>query len=168
MKIKTESPAPYNISALPDQKATEDSIIARAAEILEKRWQDRLNQVQVTKPDIFKAWLRATYHALPYEVFGTVYMDHQHRYITHEELFRGTATHTSVYSREVVKAALAHNAVAVIFYHNHPGGDPGVSSEDVRITQVLKNALELVEVRVLDHFVASLGGTTSMVEQGLL
>jgi DNA repair protein RadC len=102
------------------------------------------------------------------EVFVALFLDTQHRVIATEELFHGTLSQTSVYPREVVKRALSHNAAAVILAHNHPSGVAEPSSADELITSVLKQALALVDVRVLDHFVVAGGQTLSFAERGLL
>lgn len=95
-------------------------------------------------------------------------MDAQHRVIANEEMFRGTLTQTSVYPREVVKAALAHNAASILFAHNHPSGVTEPSRADELLTQALKQALALVDVKVLDHFVIAGSGSVSFAERGLL
>ena len=101
-----------------------------------------------------------------HESFAVVYLDVQHRLLACEELFRGSLTHASVYPREVVKCALAHNAAAVILAHNHPSGNPVPSAADKLLTQTLKRALALVEVQVLDHFVLAGERTYSFAEHG--
>ncbi|WP_370641541.1 RadC family protein [Halorhodospira sp. 9622] len=101
-----------------------------------------------------------------HEVFGIVYLDNQHRILGVEELFRGTIDGTAVYPREVVKEALRHGAAAVILAHNHPSGHLEPSVADERITDRLRQALELVEVRVLDHVIVSSEGYTSLAELG--
>ena len=107
-------------------------------------------------------------HDREHEVFVCVFLDSQNRVIACEELFRGTLAQTSVYPREVVKAALAHNAAAVIFAHNHPSGVAEPSRADELLTQALKQALALVDVKVLDHFVVAGAGAVSFAERGLL
>jgi len=102
------------------------------------------------------------------EVFLVLFLDTQHRVIASEELFHGTLSQTSVYPREVVKRALAHNAAAVILAHNHPSGVAEPSQADQLLTNALKQALGLVDVRVLDHFVVAMGQTLSFAERGLL
>ena len=97
-----------------------------------------------------------------------LFLDAQHRVIETEEMFRGTLTQTSVYPREVVKAALTHNAAAVILAHNHPSGSTTPSRADELLTQTLKAALTLVDVRVLDHMVVTTGEVLSMAERGLM
>ena len=102
------------------------------------------------------------------EVFLVLFLDTQNRLIASEEMFSGTLMQTSVYAREVVKRALHHNAAAVIFAHNHPSGIAKQSNEDEMLTQALKKALALVDVRVLDHFIVAGNSTMSFVERGLL
>jgi len=97
-----------------------------------------------------------------------VFLDAQHRVLASEELFRGTLTQTSVYPREIVKAALRHNAAAVIFAHNHPSGVAEPSRADEMLTTALKQALALVDVKVLDHFIVAGGSVISFAERGLL
>jgi DNA repair protein RadC len=101
-------------------------------------------------------------------VFVCIFLDSQHRVISCEELFRGTLAQTSVYPREVVKAALAHNAAAVIFSHNHPSGIAEPSRADELLTQSLKQALALMDIRTLDHFVVAGNELVSFAERGLL
>lgn len=104
----------------------------------------------------------------PHEVFAVLFLDSQHRLLALEELFRGTLAQTSVYPREVVLRALHHNAAAVVLAHNHPSGVAEPSRADQTLTQTLKSALALVDVRVLDHFVVTAGTARSMAEMGLV
>jgi DNA repair protein RadC len=104
----------------------------------------------------------------PHEVFAVLFLDSQHRLLALEELFRGTLTQTSVYPREVVLRALHHHAAAVVLAHNHPSGTAEPSRADQSLTQTLKAALALVDVRVLDHFVVTASGCRSMAEMGLV
>jgi DNA repair protein RadC len=113
-------------------------------------------------------YLRARLRHLPYEVFGCLYLDNRHRVLAFEELFRGTVDGASVHPREVVRACLAHNACAVIFAHNHPSGVAEPSAADRAITRELREALQLVGVRVLDHLVIGAGAPVSMAARGLL
>ena len=129
---------------------------------------------QVTAAPVFDAPARVKdYVSLqlggrPQEVFAVLFLDGQHRLIAWRELFQGTLTQTSVYPREVVKAALAHNAGAVILAHNHPSGVPEPSDADRLITRRIRDALELVDVRLLDHFVVGDGSCVSLASRGLL
>jgi len=122
----------------------------------------------LTSPGAVREYLRLALGARPHEVFAVLFLDAQHRVLSSAELFRGTLTQTSVYPREVVKAALAANAAAVIFAHNHPSGVAQPSQADEMLTRQLKDALALVEVRVLDHFIVAGNQTLSFAERGLL
>jgi DNA repair protein RadC len=119
-------------------------------------------------PQAVRDYLRLSLEGREHEVFVAVFLDAQNRVIVAEELFRGTLTQTSVYPREVVKNALRHNAAAVIFAHNHPSGVAEASQADQSLTESLKRALALVDVRVLDHFIVGRGRTFSFAERGLL
>jgi len=121
-----------------------------------------------TEPKTVKNYLTTRLRHLPHEVFCCLFLDSQHRLIIFEELFQGTIDGASVYPREVVKKSLGHNAAAVIFAHNHPSGVSEPSQSDERITHRLIKALELVDVRVLDHFIIGEGDVVSMAERGLL
>lgn len=112
--------------------------------------------------DYLKSLLRHQLH----EVFGCLFMDSKHRMLSFEVLFRGSIDSASVYPRQVVKRALAHNAAAVIFCHNHPSGVTEPSQADRTLTKRLSDALDLIEVRVLDHFIVGDGEPLSMVEHG--
>ena len=122
----------------------------------------------LTDPAATRQYLSATLRDLPHEVFACLYLDTRHRVISWEELFRGTLDGTSVHPREVVKRALGHNAAALIFAHNHPSGVAEPSDADRRLTRRLREALALVDIRVLDHFVVGAGETVSFAERGLL
>ena len=115
-----------------------------------------------------KDYLRLHLGPRPHEVFAVLFLDVQHRLIALEELFRGTLTQTSVYPREVALRALHHHAAAVVLAHNHPSGSVQPSRADEALTQTLKAALALVDVRVLDHVIVAPGAALSMSAQGLL
>lgn len=115
-----------------------------------------------------KAFLHACLRDRPYEVFCALFLDNRHRVLAFEELFRGTLNGTAVYPREVVKRALKLNAAAVILVHNHPSGVAEPSRADEVLTERLKEALGLVEIRVLDHIVVGDGEMASLAERGLL
>ena len=119
-------------------------------------------------PDAVKQYLQLHIGARPHEVFAVMFLDVQHRLIALEELFRGTLTQTSVYPREVVTRAIHHQAAAVVLSHNHPSGSIEPSRADESLTQTLRAALALVDVRVLDHVIVSPGQSFSMAEKGLL
>jgi DNA repair protein RadC len=122
----------------------------------------------LTSPDITRAYLSAHLRGYSYEVFACLFLDNQHRVIKLDELFRGTIDSASVYPREVAKQALHHNAAAVIFAHNHPSGISEPSQADRQITEKLKQALALFDIRVLDHFIIGDGQPYSFAEHGLL
>jgi DNA repair protein RadC len=120
-------------------------------------------------PETVRDWLRLRLGGLPHEIFLLLWLDAQNRLIADEELFRGTLTQTSVYPREVAKRALHHNAAGVILAHNHPSGVAEPSAADRQLTQALQQTLQLLDVRLLDHFVVA--GTTvpiSFAEHGWL
>lgn len=119
-------------------------------------------------PDAVKQFLRLKLAGLTHEVFAVMFLDAQHRLIAMEEMFRGTLTQTSVYPREIVKRGLDLGAAAVILAHNHPSGVAEPSRSDELLTQALKSALALVDMRVLDHLVVGSGEVVSLAERGLL
>lgn len=119
-------------------------------------------------PDAVKNYLRLAIGARTHEVFAVLFLDAQHRLIAVEEMFRGTLTQTSVYPREVVARALHLHAAAVVLAHNHPSGCAEPSRADEALTQNLKAALALVDVRVLDHVIVGQGVAQSMAERGLI
>ena len=122
----------------------------------------------LNSPAAVRDYLRLTLAKREHEVFLAVLLDAQNRVLVCEELFRGTLTQTSVYPREVVKCALEHNAAAVIFAHNHPSGVAEPSHADQALTRSLKQALALVDVKVLDHFIVAGSSALSFAERGLI
>ncbi|HVP08190.1 MAG TPA: DNA repair protein RadC [Burkholderiales bacterium] len=122
----------------------------------------------LTSPGAVRDYLRLALAELEHEVFVCLWLDAQHRVLACEELFRGTLTQTSVYPREIVKAGLRANAAAVIFAHNHPSGAAQPSRADELLTRNLKDALALVDVKVLDHFIVAGRQALSFAERGLL
>jgi DNA repair protein RadC len=138
-------------------------------ELARRAMAERLKERTVfDSPGAVKHYLQLNIGARPHEVFAALFLDAQHRLIAMEELFRGTLTQTSVYPREVVMRALHHHAAAVILAHNHPSGGVDPSRADEALTQTLKAALALVDVRVLDHVIVAAGQTLSMAERGLI
>ena len=119
-------------------------------------------------PHAVRDYLQLQLGSRPHEIFAVMFLDSHHRLIVLEELFRGTLTQTSVYPREVVVRALALNAASVVLAHNHPSGTAQPSRADEALTQTLKAALALIDVRVLDHFVVTRTEAVSMAERGLL
>jgi DNA repair protein RadC len=122
----------------------------------------------IRSPADTESFLQARIRHLGHEVFCCMYLDNRHRVLRFDEMFRGTIDGTSVYPREVVKEALAINAAAVILAHNHPSGVAEPSQADERITRRIKSALELVDIRLLDHLIIGDGASTSMANRGLL
>jgi len=122
----------------------------------------------LTSPEATRAYLSLQLRHYQHEVFACLFLDNQHHILEFEELFRGTIDSASVYPREVVKKALAHNAAAVIFAHNHPSGISEPSQADKLITDKLKQGLALIDIRVLDHFIIGDGMPYSFAENGLL
>lgn len=122
----------------------------------------------LSSPTAVRDFLRIQFAHQQHESFVTMFLDAQHRLIATEESFRGTLTQTAVYPREIVRAALRHNAAAVVFSHNHPSGVAEPSRADEALTNALKQALVLVDVRVLDHFVIGVTSVLSFAERGLL
>jgi DNA repair protein RadC len=147
------------------QSGEAQSVLAAAHEILATRMKhgDALNS-----PATVRDYLRLLLHNREHEVFVVVLLDAQNRVFATEELFRGTLTQTSVYPREVVKLALRHNAAGVIFAHNHPSGVAEPSQADQLLTTSLKQALALVDIKVLDHFIVAGTAALSFSERGLL
>jgi DNA repair protein RadC len=143
--------------------------LAAVLEIARRSLAARLQQTPVfDSPQTVKDYLQLQLASKPHEVFAVLFLDTQHRLLAFEELFRGTLNQASVYPREVVKRALALNAAAAILAHNHPSGVAEPSRADEALTQALKAALALVDVRVLDHFVVARGSVVSFAERGLL
>ena len=122
----------------------------------------------MSSPQVLRDWLRLHCAGLQHEVFLVIYLDTHHRLIEAEELFRGTLTQTSVYPREVVKGALTRNAAALALAHNHPSGEAKPSRADELLTQTLKSALGLVDVRIIDHFIVAGDKVVSFAELGLI
>jgi DNA repair protein RadC len=147
------------------KRAQLEAAIELARRSIDEQLRDR---PALTSPSAVRDYLRLSLAAKQYEVFVCMWLDAQHKVIAIEEPFRGTLTQTSVYPREIVKAALAANAAAVIFAHNHPSGVAQPSQADELLTRNLKEALALVDVKVLDHFIIAGNQAISFAERGLL
>ena len=142
---------------------------AAAIELARRSIEEKLQSgAALTSPGAVRDYLRLALGGKLHEVFVCIWLDAQHRVIKFDEPFRGTLTQTSVYPREIVKAALAVNAAAVIFAHNHPSGAAQPSQADELLTRSLKEALALVDVKVLDHFIVAGNHALSFAERGLL
>jgi DNA repair protein RadC len=138
-------------------------------EIARRHLQEQMQRGNpLENPDATRQFLTSRLRHLPYEVFACLFLDNRHRVIDFEELFRGTIDGASVHPREVVRRALQHNAAAIILAHNHPSGIAEPSRADVQLTRRLVDALTLVDVRVLDHFVVGDGSGVSFAERGLI
>ena len=163
-KVKSEERTEYSVSKLIPVKDRQDAIIAEALAILKGRVN---NSDALCSPKQTRDYLKLKYANEQAEVFSILFMDNRNRPIAFEDMFHGTIDGCSVYPREVIKAALKHNAAAVIFAHNHPSGVAEPSHADKQITKRLKDALALVDVRVLDHMVVG-EDIISFAERGLL
>lgn len=139
-----------------------------AIELTRRAMAEEFEREEFCTPEAARIYLRHQFALQPHESFVVLFLDVKNRLITYEEMFRGTLTHTSVYPREVVKEALSHNAAAVILAHNHPSGSPEPSEADIGLTCTLTQALALVDVRVLDHFVVAGPLVHSFAEHGQL
>lgn len=145
------------------------ALLQASLEMTHRHMAERLQRHDVlTDPTATRRYLQLRLRDLPHEVFACIYLDSQHRVLHFEELFRGTLDGASVYPREVLKAALRHNAAALIFAHNHPSGIAEPSAADRSLTRRLREALSLVDIRVLDHLVIGDGEATSLAERGWL
>nr|WP_225433127.1 DNA repair protein RadC [Thauera sedimentorum] len=151
------------------RREREDRTIARALRILEKRVRYDAARPELTNPNAVRDYLRLRLDGLEREEFWCIWLDARNRPIKAECMFVGTLTQTSVYPREVVRRALHLNAAAVIVAHNHPSGDSDPSIADETMTRGLKQALSLVDVRLLDHFIIGKPARpTSLAERGLM
>ena len=149
--------------------ASRSTLIRALPELAQRYFESSLPAGEaIRSPDDTQAFLQAKMRHLGHELFCCLYLDNRHRVLRFDEMFRGTIDGTSVYPREVVKEALVVNAAAVILAHNHPSGVAEPSQADERITQRIKSALELVDIRLLDHLIIGDGQTTSMASRGLL
>lgn len=164
MKINSENLAPYST-----EKIDDSSIIERAINLIQSEL--KTPGMALTSSELVRKYLILQLAQFEEEHFSMILLDNQHRVIGFENIFRGTIDGASVYPREVVKTVLAHNAAAVILAHNHPSGNPEPSGSDRALTNRLKEALALIDVRILDHIIV--GGcsetlTVSFAERGLL
>lgn len=148
------------------RRASAQEVLDRATALLAQRF--RPGTVVLGNPERTRQYLRHQIAALPYEVFGLLLLDTRHRLIRTEILFRGTIAGASVHSREVARAVIESNAAAVILFHNHPSGVAEPSQADELITRRLREALALLDVRVLDHLIIAGAQEYSFAETGLL
>lgn len=157
MKRTTDTRAQYQLNM------DEEGILLAAANILERRL---LRESALTDPNAAATYLKARCAALSHEVFGVVFLDTQHRIIATEHLFTGTIDACEVHPRVVAQRALHHNAASLVLFHNHPSGNPEPSAADRTITVRLKQALALLDIRILDHLVIGGLSHTSMAARG--
>ena len=163
--VRTEETPAYRATAN-NTGLSDNDIIALASAIL---YRDMERGPLVADPDVAGMYCATQLHGLEREAFGALFLDNQHRVLGFEILFQGTIDGAQVYPREVVKAALRHNAAAVIVTHNHPSGHLDPSAADRAVTSRLKAALEVVDVRLLDHFIVGPGSKpVSFAARGLL
>ena len=141
-------------------------IISEALRILEDK--ARYNPFTITCPEDTKNYLRLKIADKEHEVFVCLFLDNRHQLIEYEQMFRGTIDGASVYPREVVKRALELNCAALIIAHNHPSGIPEPSEADKAITRRIKDACDLVDIRLLDHFIVTLTSSVSLAERGVI
>jgi len=168
--VKSEdSPAYISTTPTTSTDAHDDAIIAEALSILERRLSDSKSRTNVfTSPGSVVHYLNLSLSDRPQEVFTVLFLDNRHKLIKAEEMFYGTIDGASVHPREVLRRALELRSAAVIFAHNHPSGEAIPSQADLRITQRLKDALAMIDVRVLDHFIVGNGQPYSFAEHGTL
>ena len=158
-----------DLIAVPGIGSRRSNLLRALPDIAQRYYEESLPAgTAIRSPADTNAFLRAKIGHLQHELFCCLYLDNRHRVLRFDPLFRGTIDGTSVYPREVVKEALASNAAAVIVAHNHPSGVAEPSHADERITRRLKSALELVDIRLLDHLIIGAAETTSMASRGLL
>jgi len=169
--VKAREPAPaYGtpngaLSFYSGLKAKERATIERALAILGRELRER---EVFGSPDLVKGYLQLRMAGERFETFGALYLDSQNRAIAYETHFTGSVKSVTVHPREIVMAALAHRASGVVLAHNHPSGNVQPSRNDEALTQTMKAALELVEVRMLDHVIVARGAALSMAERGLI
>jgi DNA repair protein RadC len=168
VSLLLSAPVP-ELAAVPGVGRARAAQFAAALELARRSlWEETQARDSLASPAAVRGYLRLRLQHLGHEVFWAVFLDAQNRVIAAEELFRGTLTQTSVYPREVVKQALAHNAAGVILAHNHPSGIAEPSFQDQALTRSLAESLALVDVKVLDHFIVAPGACLSFAERGLL
>ncbi|WOO48771.1 DNA repair protein RadC [Hafnia alvei] len=148
-----------------NKPVTEQDILNIANTLLARRFKRR---TKLTSPNQTREYFKLKLASYEYEAFCAMFLNNQNQVLAFKELFRGTINETAIYPREVVKQALLLNAAAIIFVHNHTSGDPEPSQADKHITLKLKYALELVDIRVLDHFVVGGTESVSFAERGFL
>lgn len=147
------------------EKADEEYYLRKALAIMDARI---ANRTRIKSPEEVRTYLLLKMQSYEREVFGVLYLNTRHDIIHQEDIFFGTLDSCTVHPREVVRGALKRNASAVIAYHNHPSGDPEPSTADNNLTTRLKSALDMLDIRLLDHIVCGSGSSVSYAERGLL
>jgi DNA repair protein RadC len=161
--------APAELAAVPGVGVAKSTQVAAVMELARRALSEEMRaRDSLASPAAVRGYLRLRMQELSHECFHCVFLDAQNRVIAAEEMFRGTLTQTSVYPREILKRALHYNAAAVILAHNHPSGVAEPSIQDQALTRTLAEALSLVDVKVLDHFIVAPGACLSFAERGLL
>ncbi len=145
----------------------QNKLIQRALKCLEERMSYQSVE-SLKNPFVVRSYLQLQLASELNEVFGVIFLDNQHRVIAFEKLFFGTIDSATVHPRVIIQRALFHNAAAVILAHNHPSGNVNPSVSDQYITKIIKTVLQQIDVKVLDHIIVSLEGTSSFVERNLL
>ncbi|MEH8101368.1 RadC family protein [Aeromonas veronii] len=159
--IAGEIPGTYLITDI----VTDDDLLTIAQEIARSKL---AKGIAITDKNLATQALQGLLQSREREVFVAIFLDNQHRILAHEELFLGTLTAATIHPREIIKQALHYNAAAVLMAHNHPSGYAEPSCADIEITQLVKDVLKLIEVRLLDHLVVSSYECVSLTERGLL
>jgi len=159
--ILSEEDGTYNIKP----NITKQEIIALANQLIDTLF---AKGEIITSPEDTRSYLKVQLGHLEHEVFAVLLLNNKHQIIHFEKLFRGTIDGASVYPREIVKLALKHNAAAIIISHNHPSGNPEPSDADINITNRVKEACALVDIRLLDHIIVGSGKSASLAERGVL
>jgi DNA repair protein RadC len=147
------------------REATHDQVLDAVEAALARRF--RVGSPVLKDPSSVRDYLRVHLSGLPYEAFGCLYLNSKNRLIALEEVSRGTIDGTSVHPREIVRNCITHNAAALIVYHNHPSGETSPSAPDENITRLIGEAVRLIDVRLIDHWIFG-ASTLSFAEQGLL
>jgi len=164
--VRSEDEAEYMAEALSIETDRENAIIEQAQKIIESRLRQKGSAL--TSPDQTRRFLQVQQHGQTREHFACLFLDTRHRVLSYEVLFSGTIDAAHVHPRIVVERALMAGAAAVIVTHNHPSGSPEPSQADLAITRRLRDALNLLDIRLLDHFIAGDGGVVSLAERGLV
>lgn len=167
--VRSEEPAAYIVAPAIQRRTSEETeILRQAAGILEREALARNAMDMVIRPEDTKALLKYRLADRPYEVFVVMFLDTRHRVLPIEEMFRGTVDGACVHPREIVRRAIEHNAAALIVAHQHPSGCPEPSQKDQKITTTIRDALALIDIRLLDHIVVGGNETVSLAERGLI